>query len=134
VIVQDAFTVEPWNLRETHLDLDLLAQTESVFALANGHVGWRANLDEGEPHGLPGSFLNGVYESRPLPYAERAYSVPETGQEIINVTNGKLIQLFVHDEPSRRRLPRRGRPDRPAGPSAQHPRRSPPPARRNAGR
>jgi alpha,alpha-trehalose phosphorylase len=45
VILQDAFTVEPWNLRETHLDLDLLAQTESVFALANGHVGWRANLD-----------------------------------------------------------------------------------------
>jgi alpha,alpha-trehalose phosphorylase len=99
VILQDAFTVEPWNLRETHLDLDLLAQTESVFALANGHVGWRANLDEGEPHGLPGSYLNGVYESRPLPYAESAYGLPETGQEIINVTNGKLIRLFVDDEP-----------------------------------
>jgi alpha,alpha-trehalose phosphorylase len=54
VILQDAFTVEPWNLRETHLDLGLLAQTESVFALANGHVGWRANLDEGEPHGRAG--------------------------------------------------------------------------------
>jgi alpha,alpha-trehalose phosphorylase len=99
VILQDAFTVEPWNLRETHLDLDLLAQTESVFALANGHVGWRANLDEGEPHALPGSYLNGVYESRPLPYAESAYGLPETGQEIINVTNGKLIRLFVDDEP-----------------------------------
>ena len=99
VILQDAFTVEPWNLREAQLDLDLLAQTESVFALANGHVGWRANLDEGEPHGLPGSYLNGVYESRPLPYAESAYGLPETGQEIINVSNGKLIRLFVNDEP-----------------------------------
>lgn len=99
MILQDAFTVEPWNLRETHLDLDLLAQTESVFALANGHVGWRANLDEGEPHGLPGSYLNGVYESRPLPYAEQAYGLPESGQEVINVTNGKLIRLFVDDEP-----------------------------------
>jgi alpha,alpha-trehalose phosphorylase len=99
VILQDAFTVEPWNLRETRLDLDLLAQTESVFALANGHVGWRANLDEGEPHGLPGSYLNGVYESRPVPYAESSYGMPETGQEIINVTNGKLIRLFVDDEP-----------------------------------
>ena len=47
MILQDAFTVEPWNLHETHLDLDLLAKTESVFALANGQVGWRANLDEG---------------------------------------------------------------------------------------
>ena len=99
MILQDAFTVEPWNVRETHLDLDLLAQTESVFALANGHVGWRANLDEGEPHGLPGSYLNGIYESRPLPYAEQAYGLPETGQEVINVTNGKLIRLYVNDEP-----------------------------------
>ncbi len=70
------FTVEPWCLRETALDLDLLAQTESVFALANGHIGWRANLDEGEPHGLPGSYLNGVYEVRPLPYAEAATASP----------------------------------------------------------
>jgi alpha,alpha-trehalose phosphorylase len=98
VILQDAFTVEPWALREIHLDLDVLAQTESVFALANGHLGWRANLDEGEPHGLPGSYLNGVYEVRPLPYPETGYGFPEAGQEIINVTNGKLIRLFVDDE------------------------------------
>jgi len=98
VILQGTFTVEPWVLRETKLDMDLLAQAESVFALANGHVGWRGNLDEGEPQGLPGSYLNGVYEVKPLPYAEAAYGLPETGQEIINVTNGKLIRLFVDDE------------------------------------
>jgi alpha,alpha-trehalose phosphorylase len=99
VILQEAFAVEPWALREVHLDLDLLAQTESLFALSNGHVGWRGNLDEGEPHGLPGSYLNGVYESRPLPYAETAYGLPESGQEVINITNGKLVRLFVADEP-----------------------------------
>ena len=60
------FHVEPWCLREMALDLDVLAQAESVFALSNGHIGWRGNLDEGEPHGLPGSYLNGVYETRPL--------------------------------------------------------------------
>ena len=70
-----------------------------MFALANGHLGWRGNLDEGEPHGLPGSYLNGFYEVRPLPYAEAAYGLPESGQEVINVTNGKLIRLFVDDEP-----------------------------------
>ena len=99
MILQEAFTVEPWALRETHLDLDLMAQTESVFALANGHLGWRGNLDEGEPHGLPGSYLNGFYEVRPLPYAEAEYGLPESGQELINVTNGKIIRLFVDDEP-----------------------------------
>jgi alpha,alpha-trehalose phosphorylase len=99
MIRHGAFTVEPWCLRETALDLDVLAQTESVFALANGHLGWRANLDEGEPHGLPGTYLNGVYEVRPLPYAEAEYGLPESGQSVVNVTNGKVIRLFVDDEP-----------------------------------
>jgi alpha,alpha-trehalose phosphorylase len=99
LIKQSAFTVEPWALRETRLDLATLPQTESVFALSNGHLGWRANLDEGEPHGLPGAYLNGVYELRPLPYAEVSYGLPESGQTVINVTNGKLIRLFVDDEP-----------------------------------
>ncbi len=93
--------VEPWRLRETRLDLDpaRLAQAESVFALANGHIGWRANLDEGEPHGMPGSYLNGVHEDRPLPWAERGYGYPESGETMINVTNGKIIRLLVDDEP-----------------------------------
>ncbi len=86
-------------MRETGLHLDRLAQTESVFALSNGHVGWRGVLDEGEPNGLPGSYLNGVYEDRPLQFAERAYGRPESDQAVINVTNGKLIRLLVDDEP-----------------------------------
>ena len=77
----------------------MLAQTESVFALSNGHIGWRGNLDEGEPHGLPGTYLNGVYERRPLPYAEAGFGFPESGETVINVTNGKLIRLLVDDEP-----------------------------------
>jgi alpha,alpha-trehalose phosphorylase len=99
VINHPAFSVEPWCLRATELGLTVLAQSESVFALANGHIGWRGNLDEGEPHGLPGSYLNGVYELRPLPYAEAGYGYPESGQTVINVTNGKLIRLLVNDEP-----------------------------------
>jgi alpha,alpha-trehalose phosphorylase len=94
-----AFPVEPWVVRETHLDLDRLAQTESVFALANGHVGLRGNLDEGEPYGLPGTYLNGFYEVRPLPYAEAAYGDPESSQTVVNVTNGKIFRLLVEDEP-----------------------------------
>ncbi|MFC5722917.1 glycoside hydrolase family 65 protein [Streptomyces gamaensis] len=99
MITHPAYAVEPWLLRETELNLDVLPQSESVFALANGHIGWRGNLDEGEPHGLPGSYLNGVYELRPLPYAEAGYGYPESGQTVIDVTNGKIIRLLVDDEP-----------------------------------
>lgn len=99
MIDDPAFLTEPWRIRETSLELERLAQSESVFALSNGHIGWRGNLEEGEPHGIPGSYLNGVYEHRPLPYAESGYGYPESGQTIINVTNGKLIRLLVDDEP-----------------------------------
>jgi alpha,alpha-trehalose phosphorylase len=99
MIEHPAFSVEEWRIHETELDLDILAQTESIFALSNGHIGLRGNFDEGEPHGLPGTYLNSVYELLPLPYAETAYGNPESSQTIINVTNGKLIRLLVDDEP-----------------------------------
>ena len=93
------FTVEPWIVREPSLDMESLGVTESVFALSNGHIGLRGNLDEGEPHATPGTYLNSFYERRPLPYAEGGYGYPESGQTIINVTNGKIIRLLVDDEP-----------------------------------
>jgi alpha,alpha-trehalose phosphorylase len=91
--------VEPWALRESGLDLDRLAQSESLFALSNGHIGLRGNLDEGEPYGIPGTYLNSFYERRPLPYAEAGYGYPESGQTLVDVTNGKLIRLLVDDSP-----------------------------------
>ncbi len=99
MIQHPAFPVEPWAVREVELDVGRLAQTESVFALSNGHLGLRANLDEGEPFGLPGTYLQGFYEVRPLPYAEAGYGYPEAGQTVVNVTNGKIIRLLVDDEP-----------------------------------
>lgn len=99
MIDHPAFSVEPWAIREDRLKLDVLAQSESVFALSNGHIGLRGNLDEGEPFGLPGTYLNGFYETRPLPYAEAGYGYPEDGQTVVNATNGKLIRLLVDDEP-----------------------------------
>jgi len=93
------FPVEPWCVRETTLDLDRLGQSETALALSNGHIGLRGNLDEGEPYGIPGSYLNSFFEERPLPYAEAGYGYPEEGQTVVNVTNGKVIRLLVEDEP-----------------------------------
>ncbi len=99
MIAHSAYSVEPWAVREHTLDLNVLAQSESVFALSNGHIGLRGNLDEGDPHGLPGTYLNGFHELRPLPYPEGGFGYPESGQTVINVTNGKIIRLLVDDEP-----------------------------------
>ncbi|HTR76070.1 MAG TPA: glycosyl hydrolase family 65 protein [Solirubrobacterales bacterium] len=99
MISHPAYTVEPWGVCETDLDLDRLAQAESVFSLSNGHIGIRGTLDEGEPYALPGTYLNALWEARPLPYAEAGYGYPEAGETVVNMTNGKVIRLLVDDSP-----------------------------------
>lgn len=93
------FQIAPWELRWDTLDLSALERTESIFALSNGHIGLRGTLEEGEPRGLPGTYLNGFYEQHQLPYAEAGYGYPEDGQTVVNVTDGKIIRLLVQDEP-----------------------------------
>ncbi len=90
---------EPWALVESGVDRQRLGRSESLFALANGHLGLRGNLDEGEPRGLSGTYLNGFYESYPLEYGERGYGFAEDGQSIVNVADGKIIRLLVENEP-----------------------------------
>ncbi|MEY2516208.1 MAG: alpha,alpha-trehalose phosphorylase [bacterium] len=99
MIGDDVYEIDAWSIPERSLQLDLLPQSESVFALSNGHVGLRGNLDEGEPAGHAGTYLNGFHETRPLPYAETAYGNPESGESMINITNGKIMRLLVDDEP-----------------------------------
>ncbi|HEX6148472.1 glycoside hydrolase family 65 protein [Nocardioides sp.] len=93
------FLVEPWHLRTSRLDPSDLRATESLFALSNGHIGLRGSLEEGEPNVVPGTDISGYYEERPLPHAESAYGFPQSGQTIVNVTDGKLIRLHVGDSP-----------------------------------
>jgi alpha,alpha-trehalose phosphorylase len=54
--------VEPWWLPELELNLERMGKMESLFALSNGHVDVRENLDEGEPYDKSGTFLSGFYE------------------------------------------------------------------------
>ncbi len=39
MIDNDRYPVEPWQLREIGVDPDMLGQSESLFALSNGHIG-----------------------------------------------------------------------------------------------
>ena len=94
-----SYPTEPWAVREVGFNPELLAQSESIFALANGHLGLRGNYDEGEPRGIAGTYLNGFFESYPLAYGERGFGFPEAGQAVLNVTDGKIIRLLVEDEP-----------------------------------
>ncbi|MEV6595458.1 glycosyl hydrolase family 65 protein [Actinoplanes sp. NPDC051346] len=100
--MRDLGPAEPWAVRETALSRDALSmsalrQAESVFALANGHIGLRGNLDEG-PCGMPGTYLNSLREQRDLDYPEAGYGYPERTETIVDAPNGKPIVLTVDDE------------------------------------
>ncbi|MEV4348323.1 glycosyl hydrolase family 65 protein [Actinoplanes sp. NPDC049596] len=91
---------EPWIVRETALPAeDALRQAESIFALANGHIGLRGNLDEPHAGGMPGTFLNSLFEERDITYPEAGYAFPERTETVVNAPNVKPISLRVGDSP-----------------------------------
>jgi alpha,alpha-trehalose phosphorylase len=99
VTTEDTFTVEPWCLREPRLDLDVLADTETVLTVANGSLGVRGTLDEGEPVGMPGTYLAGVHELRTMVYTETGAGDPESTETLVNTIDGTAIRLLVDGHP-----------------------------------
>ena len=95
----DLFPTQPWGMTATRYAHEFLAQAETIYALANGYLGLRGDFEEGTPVSKPGVFLNGFYETWPIVYGEAAYGFAKTGQTIVNATDGKIIRLYVDDEP-----------------------------------
>src|SRR6516162_8315574 len=93
------YPADEWNVVEKAFHPEFLAQLETMLALGNGYFGMRGCPEEGLPVAENGVFINGFYESRPIVYGEEAYGFPKTGQTILNVTDSKIIKLFVDDEP-----------------------------------
>ena len=90
---------DEWRLVEKKFYPDFLPATETIFATANGYLGIRGSFEEGAPVFESGTFVNGFYESWPIVHGEEAYGFAETGQTIVNLTDTKIIRLYVDDEP-----------------------------------
>jgi alpha,alpha-trehalose phosphorylase len=93
------YPIEEWRLVERAFAPQFLPQAETIFAVANGYLGMRGAFEEGEPAYRHGTFVNGFHETWPIPYGERAFGFATTGQTMVNVPDGKLIRLYVDDEP-----------------------------------
>ena len=93
------YPADEWNIIEKGFHPEFLAQLETMLALGNGYLGMRGCPEEGGPNAENGTFINGFYETRPIVYGEEAYGFAKTGQTILNVTDSKIIKLFVDDEP-----------------------------------
>ena len=93
------YPIDEWRWVERRYSPEFMATSETTFSTANGYLGMRGGFQEGRPAFLHGTFINGFYETWPIPYGEKAYGFAKTGQTMVNVPDGKIIRLYVDDEP-----------------------------------
>ncbi|MGL4339052.1 MAG: glycoside hydrolase family 65 protein [Rhodoglobus sp.] len=93
------FPLDEWALVETIPSSDDMGHTETLFAVGNGYVGMRGNMDEGRDGHVHGTFINGLHETWSIRHAEEAFGFARVGQTIVNVPDAKIIRLYVDDEP-----------------------------------
>jgi alpha,alpha-trehalose phosphorylase len=96
---QGIFPENEWLLEGVRFTPEFVSQVETIGALSNGYLGMRGSHEEGRPVGEPGTFLNGLFEFRPIEYGEHAYGFPKFGQTMLNCPDGKPIKLYIDDEP-----------------------------------
>lgn len=96
------FEIDPWKIIENNFTASRNLHSETVFSLANGYIGIRGSFEEGfngsSARSIDGIYLNGFYESVPIPHNERGYGFAQNTQTRLNVTNSKIIKLQLEDE------------------------------------
>jgi alpha,alpha-trehalose phosphorylase len=93
------FPIDPWRLVEKEHDPNDLGLTETLFVVANGYIGMRANPEEGREAYSHGTYINSFHETWSIHHAEDAFGFAKLGQTIVNVPDAKLMKLYVDDEP-----------------------------------
>lgn len=96
------YGADPWKIVETEYKAGHNYLDETVFALGNGNLGTRGTFEEGYdgPAGtsMEGTYLNGFFEKVPIHYDETAYGYATHTETMLNLPNGKTIQILVEDE------------------------------------
>ncbi|HEY5821414.1 MAG TPA: glycosyl hydrolase family 65 protein [Propionibacteriaceae bacterium] len=93
------FPVDEWKLTESIYSSADLGVSETLFAVGNGYLGMRGNVEEGRETHAHGTFINGFHETWPIRHAEEAFGFARVGQTIVNVPDNKTMKLYVDDEP-----------------------------------
>ncbi|HEY9366571.1 MAG TPA: glycoside hydrolase family 65 protein, partial [Agromyces sp.] len=93
------FPIDEWALVETEFGESDMGRTETIFAVGNGYLGLRGNVEEGRDGHMHGTFVNGFHETWPIRHAEEAFGFARVGQTIVNAPDAKVIRLYVDDEP-----------------------------------
>src|SRR5690606_28489434 len=91
------FTIERSDFAPHTLPLE-----ETLFHCANGYLGVRPNLEEGQPAGIRAiraTYINACHDTHPIHHPDQLYGCPEVGEKILNVTDVQTISVVVDGEP-----------------------------------
>ena len=91
--------MNPFLLEQDRLDGATLAHHESLFALGNGTLGLRGFPAGRTPAFHPGVFINGLYETFPIPYGEDAHGFARIGQTMIDLPDCRYLTVAVDGAP-----------------------------------
>ncbi|EOD00844.1 glycoside hydrolase family 65 protein [Caldisalinibacter kiritimatiensis] len=101
-VKESIYPLHEWNIIEENFDVETNYLDETIFSLGNGYIGMRGNFEEGyngpSDTSVEGTYLNGFYETHPIKYGEPAFGYAKNGQTMLNVTNSKIIKLYIDDE------------------------------------
>lgn len=89
---------DPWRLTQRGFEAARAARDETLFALANGTLGVRGGLEEGDS-ASDGTFLSSVFEQNPIHYHERFPGFTRSTDTRVPVAEGKHIRLQLGDTP-----------------------------------
>lgn len=93
--------MDTWGISENEYDRTALPLRETLYAQGNGYLGTRGTFEEREkdcPYGVEGVYINGFYETQDIHYEESAYGFAAESQTMLNLPNGKVIQLMIDGE------------------------------------
>ena len=96
------FGQDPWVIREERHPKVNHQLMETLFSIGNGTLGMRGNLEEGygsrNVDSMPGTYMNGFYDSLPIVYEEVAYGYAKSNETMLNLPDAQGIKLFLQGE------------------------------------
>jgi alpha,alpha-trehalose phosphorylase len=101
-INNNGLVLNPWSVSAPQHNPDSQLLYESLFAQANGYIGSRGTYEElakEDGASCEGVYLNGVYQQEPIEYGESAYGFATHNQKMLQVPNGKRIEMMLDGIP-----------------------------------
>ena len=89
-----------WKIVDNNYSEDIKLK-ETLFALANGYLGVRANFEEGIPKtnsSTRGTYINAFYESEEIQYGEKLFGFPDRSQSIVNLIDSQSLTIEIGGE------------------------------------